>query len=346
MTDIVPAAQPLIDALLGSDYFVARNAVGAEIVRSSNRPVSNVYQVRVQMDPSSELFWIKTHSQESLGDAEREYRFLTEARRSFVESDELGIPEVVTYLPELAALVSEHVGGIPLVDLIRSSLNRFAAPFANRAEILRHLERCGSWLSRLHSSALPESELFDLDVLREYVDIRLRTLVNEDAIDRVYRERVMSYLEAAMSEFSVEDRIRVRTHGDYAPYNILVGPGRLNALDPGVGIYLARLDNHSSRYDDVVHFYRFTSMMSRHWVGDGVRKELANAFLRGYQAGDGPHVNPQSGAFRAFRLKYELIDVTGMAWPSLIGRLTSRRMRLARFKHWFKGVCRDRGDTG
>lgn len=336
-----PLAPELVDALLGCDYFAARRASRVELVWASDRPVSNVHQVRVWLEPEPRLFWVKTYSTDSPGGAEREYRFLRDTHAAFRGHEQLGVIRAVAYVPEVEAVVTEHSDGVPLATLIRRSLNRISAPFSDGEKFERHLERCGSWLAVLHSAALPESEAFDVAVLQEYVDVRLQALEREAAIGPEFRRRVAAHLESLTLRFEPEALRRVRTHGDYGPYNVLASEDRLVGMDPGVGSYLTQLDRRCSRYEDIAHFHVFTRAMSSPLIAGEVRRRLAATFLRSYAAAAGVAVAERSAAFRAFELKWELLEVTGMAWPSLLGRLTSRRARLARFRRWFERACSD-----
>ena len=187
---------------------------------------------------------------------------------------------------------------------------------------------------------LGPNEAYDPQILDDYVRVRLMKLESEGAIDRVFRKQVMAYLESLLAKIEPDALARVWTHGDYAPYNIIVTPTRLVALDPDIGGYFAELENYCSRYEDIVHFHRFTKAMSRSMIiSSDLRRELASTFLGSYRAAGEHDVVEHSAAFRAFELKYELLEVVGMAWPSLLARLSSRRNRLRRFRRWFESAC-------
>lgn len=326
-----------------SEYFVSCNATRVEFVQSSSRPASNVFQIRVQLDLTPALFWVKVRPAGSLGTGEGEYEFLKRAREAFDRSGELSVPNPVAYLSDFDAVVTEDIDGIPLNRLIKKSLNRLMARFADLDEFERHFKRCGAWLAVLHSHTLPKGEEFDSEILREYVGVRLEQLEANGCLDRAFRDRVMTYLSSLLLGIEPEALVRVWTHGDYAPYNVVVDPERLVVLDPDIGGYFAKLGNYCSRYEDIVHFHRFTQSMSMssRVIASSVRGQLSATFLQSYAESGGPKLSEGSAAFRAFRLKYELLEVTGMEWPSLLGRLTSRRLRIDRFRKWFESACRN-----
>lgn len=334
-------AGDIAEAVLRSEYFVTRNASQVELVESSNRPASSVFQIRVHLDPTPGLFWVKIRPAGSLGSGEGEGEFLERARDAFDGLAELSVPNPVAYLPDFDAVVTEDVEGVSLNRLIKKSLNRLTIRFSDLDKFERHFQRCGGWLAILHSHVHPMGKTFESKILREYVDVRLARLEAIGSLDSVFRERVIRYLDSLLPRIEPEALARVWTHGDFAPYNVVVTPERLVVLDPDIGGYFAKLGNYCSRYEDIVHFHRFTQAMSMssRMIAASVRKRLSKTFLTSYAAAGGPELSESSAAFRAFRLKYELLEVTGMQWPSVLGRLTSQRLRVRRFRRWFDAAC-------
>ena len=114
---------------------------------------------------------------------------------------------------------------------------------------------CGKWLAVLHSQALPAEHRYSPEELLEYIEVRLNLLVERSAFDKRLCDRVMAYLLRILPMVPLSDLERVKTHGDYAPYNIIVSGQELVVFDPAVGSYFGRLGNYCARYEDIVHFY-------------------------------------------------------------------------------------------
>jgi hypothetical protein len=339
-----PLHAGIAEAVLRSEHFATRNAKHVELVESSGRPASTVFQIRVQVDDGPRLFWVKVRPSGSLGTGEDEYKFLKKANDAFGQDGELSVVRPVAYLPDFDAVVTENVEGHPLHSLVKRSLNRLTAPFAVLEDFERHFVRCGAWLAKLHEHTLSPVERFDPHVLHRYVDARLAYLESRGAIDRVLRERTVAYLNSLLVSAEADALLRVWTHGDYAPYNVVVSPRRLSVINPDIGGYFADLGNYCSRYEDIVHFYRFTQSMSMasSLIAPRVRQRLATSFLEGYTDAGGPVLSERSAAFRAFRLKYELLAALGIEWPSILRRLSSGRSRIERFQEWLDDDSRER----
>lgn len=328
-------------ALLADDYFSERGAARVELLHSSARPFSTVHRVRVQMEAGARCFWIKLHTDRSFGSCEHEHRYLRGAADLFEREPGLSIVKSVAYLEALGALVTEDAPGTPLSSLVKRHLNRVSGLLGDRKEeIRRHCYRCGEWLAVLHSRTLPRSQLYERERLARYVDERLERLVEASELDAPFRTRVSTSLERILARVEDEDLVRVMTHGDYAPYNVMVTADALTGLDPDIGGDFRRLDNFCPRYDDLAHFHGFVLGMSGSIVSLRTRRILASLFLEGYRARSGVEIDETSAAFQAFVLKYRLLETLEAAAASRLRRLPWRRRPVRAFRRWFERVWR------
>jgi len=325
--------QELFRALLACEYFRERKAVSGELLQYRNRPVSDVYQVRVGFGNGEGLYWIKLSPQ-----AEQEYRFLRSMYERFRGVPRLAVVKPVAYLEDCTALITGHAEGELLSSRIKRRINRVAGVLWRDERLKEDCYMCGKWLALLHSYHLLENEQSDVQELIEYIDLRLKKLIDKSILEKEFCDRVLRYLFQNLSRVSPNDLVRVQTHGDYAPYNVLVSNKELFVCDPDVGGYFGRLGNFCPRHEDIVHFYNFLIAMSPQIVGSQTRRTLAAAFLQGYNDNTDSAVDESSPVFKAFLVKYKLLNTLDN-WPSIINRLTGEKHRGRQFQRWFEKAC-------
>jgi len=327
------ACEEITHALWKCPYFRERRALGMQVLQFWSRHVSAMYQVKVVFRNAERLYWIKMSKS-----AEEEYRFLQAAYERFEDVPELNVVKPVTYLEDIGALITEHTSGERLSSRIKRRLNRVSAVFGEDEGIKWSCYMCGKWLAVLHSHVLPAGHRYSPEELLEYIKVRLNLLVERSAFDRRLCDRVMAYLLKILPMISLSDLERVKTHGDYAPYNIIVSGQELVVFDPSVGSYFGRLGNYCARYEDIVHFYNHVKELSPHIVSARTRSTLVGCFLQGYNENSRSPVDRSSPGFRAFLLKYKLLGVLN-TWPSMSKWLLGENGRAKVFEWWFERNC-------
>ncbi len=325
--------QELFRALLASKYFRDRNAVCGELLQYRNRQVSAVYQVRVGFRNGEGLYWIKVSPM-----AQLEYRFLRSVYERFRGVPRLAVVKPVAYLEDCTALIIGHAEGKLLSYRIKRRQNRMAGVLWQDERLKEDCYMCGKWLALLHSYHLLENEQYDVQVLIQYIELRLKKLIDKSILEKEFCDRVMRYLFQNLSRLSPNDLVRVKTHGDYAPYNVLVSGNELVVFDPSVGGYFGRLGNFCARHEDIVHFHNFLMDMSPQIVGSQTRRTLAAAFFEGYNDNSDWAVDESSPVFKAFLVKYKLLDAMNN-WPSIIHRLIGEKHHGKQFQRWFGKTC-------
>jgi len=332
-----PLSERLLEAVKDCLSGKGREPISIEVVRSTKRHVSQVHQVRVcfRSEPAPVLYWVKLHS-DNPGGALEEFAFLSNAREKFRSLPMLDVVTAVAYLDEFDALVTEHTSGPLLSSHVKRHANRISSLVTDQHSLQKHFHLCGVWLATLHQPHESGAQYYPREDLLEYVDERLRRLLSEPDQASLY-DRVKDFLERSLAETPSEDLVRVKTHGDYAPYNVLLRGDDLVVFDPSVGLDFGRLENYCARYEDVLHFYNWTSYMFGQIVSDGTRRELVRQFLEGYNQNAAFLVDPSSTAFRIFWLKHKLFDA--LDTRSLqVTVLSSRNSRVSRFRKWFEQV--------
>lgn len=328
----------LLKALLDCDYIRRLEPISVDTLRSVERHVSAVYQVRIQFRKGHGLYWIKVDPRKS-GSSQQEYDFLCNTYKRFRHIPHLTVLQPVAYLKAFDALVTMHSEGKPLSTHVKHGMNMLSADKKSGIKVKHNFYLCGKWLAKLHGQQLDARQYYTWEELFEYIDIRLKWLLADWGLDAVFYERVLAYFDNKRSELSSIRLIRVKTHGDYAPYNVLVTEDGIAVFDPSVGQYFGQLDNYCSQYEDIVHFYKWSQEMYSHFVSRRVRSELVSRFIEGYNDNIDLAVSPASAAFEVFMVKYKTLSVFD-TWPSVISKIKSRKARINEFEQWFDKITR------
>lgn len=323
----------LINALLSSEYFRERGAGSVKVLQLANRHVSTIYQVKVSLENGERIYWVKV-----CRSAEQEYRFLQDTYQQFRDIPRLSVVKPVTYLEDFSSLVTKHTNGELLSSRIKRRLNRLSILLGGNERVRRNCYTCGKWLALLHANELPSTQQYNREELVAYIDERLKLLVQRSGLDEGFCQQVLGYLHRTLSAAPPEDLVRVKTHGDYGPYNIMVSGDEVVVLDPSVGMYFGRLGGYCSRYEDIVHCSNFLNGMSSEIVGSRTRKALVSRFLEGYNDNSRLAVDKSSPVFKAFLVKYKLLDVLD-TWPSIMQGIIGERGRVRGFQRWFQRIC-------
>lgn len=331
-----PLPNKLITALLSCDEFCQFEPVSIKTIRSVERYVSAIYQVQIQFKQHKALYWVKVHPEQN-GCAELEYYFLRDVRERLLNAPGLSVLRPVAYLNEFNAIVTEHSSGVPLSAQVKSTMNIFLSYWRSDKNIKKNFYLCGKLLANLHEQQLSTGECYSSEQLFEYIDVRLKKLLTLSKLDIEFYDRLQMYFNDKKVELSRVNLIRVKTHGDYAPYNVLVSEDELVVFDPAVGRYFGSLDNFCSQYEDIIHFYKWSQDMFSPYVTRRVRDELASLFLQGYNKNSENPVSATSAVFEVFMVKYKILGVFDR-WPSIISRLTNKNARVKEFEKWFDQI--------
>ena len=317
-------------SILRSDVFRSLGAQDVALLHMHTRWVSRIFSIRVVFGSGfTKRYWVKLQT-----DAFKEYDFLKQTHEQFVEYPGLDVVRPVVYLEDVDGVVTEHADGVILSGKIRRRRNRLISLVHRDRGLPEDLYNCGKWLSVLHSNRLSQEEAFPIKGVLRYIDTRLTRLVEAGTFESDFAQDVSNFMHAEASDVGADDMIRVRTHGDFCPYNVLISETGISVLDCDAGGYFEELQNYCPRYDDIVRFYGFAIKMSQAMISKTARKELAGDFLRGYNDYTDLEVSVSSPAFRIFQLKYRVLGVFDVS--STTSQLVGRRGRVAMFRRWFR----------
>jgi aminoglycoside phosphotransferase (APT) family kinase protein len=229
--------------------------VNAAVIATVHGHDTTLHHLRLTFEGKSEDLWFKRYRSQ-VGHAWKEWTFLK--RRA--PSGSIDLAEPVAFIDSSPCVVTRHAPGTPL----SSSLDAGAEAEAACARI-------GSWLAALHADAL-DGETHP----REAIAAGVRQRAGHGAPAAL--QQVQSAVKALLAAASDKELVRVRTHGDFAPFNIILDDGRGAVIDPSFERSIDDLDNYCARYEDISRF--LTALDDEHHS----QRPLMAAFMRGYGA--------------------------------------------------------------
>lgn len=214
-----------------------------EVVSTRSGYDTDLHRLVVTFGARSEVLWLKRYRRQP-GHALKEWMFLGER----APYGPLDLAEPLGYVDALQAVVIRHVPGRQLSARL----------------VTEDCAHAGAWLASFHRSSMSETHP--------------RELIAGDLRDRARDEirTVESTARRWLEESADEDLVRVRTHGDFGPFNIVIGDGRGAVIDPSFERSIDRLDNYCSRYEDLARFLTCLDDEER------TRRPMMLAFARAY----------------------------------------------------------------
>jgi aminoglycoside phosphotransferase (APT) family kinase protein len=176
-------------------------------------------------------------------------------------------------------LVTEQVPGRTLGAILEERAPWY--PDGRTIDDLGHvLERVGSW-TRAFQSALPQAGRISLDDVREYLDRRLKAIVESRAggFSDLDRRSVLTYFDETAAAVPDDDLRETIIHADFCPANVLVHGGSVAVID---------FDRAATgcRYLDVARmFTQLEFLQAKPKFRPDVVKTLQSALLRGFEPG-------------------------------------------------------------
>ena len=143
--------------------------------------------------------------------------------------DDVGAVRPIACYADLLAIVTEEAGGPTLLEYLESHA-AWLPGAARMADLEATMTASGRWLNRFHGFDAREG-CVALGSLLDYVDVRLRRLVDHGAITGQYRNRIVSHLNRLAADIAPADLREVAIHADLAPTNMLVCDTRIVVLD-------------------------------------------------------------------------------------------------------------------
>lgn len=290
---------------------------------ATGRRFASRHTIVEQVLMENRLYWMKTYLREP-ADAAREHAFLSQAWK-----DGLTVVEPFTLLDGAASLVTHHAEGEGLSRLI----DRCFAPKASQAawdEARGACAKSGRWLARLHAWHLADKRPQDVVPLCRQIHSLIRWLPQRT------RRRILHLTDAMAARLTSADLQRCRTHGDYAPHNILVSRDDLTVLDPAFPPEVVSLGNFCAPYEDVARFCGFLCGIHTEEVTCPGRAALIDCFLEAYGEGTGTTMDRHTPGLTLWLMKYLLLMMRD--WSNLLARIARGRRYAATLDRWLDNL--------
>lgn len=238
----------------------------------------------------------------------------------------LGAVKPIACYDDALAIVTEEASGTTLLDRLQHDASWF--PHARRVDALvQALETVGRWL-KCFQGFQPSDHLVSVESLRDYVDIRLKRLVDRHAMTASQREQILAHLLRLGGLVKPGDLREVAVHADLAPANILVS-------DHGVVVLDFAMTGRGTMMQDMSRLHMQLELLrAKPQFRRRVISALEAALLRGFDPGLSPH-HPLFRLSSMLHHVNHLGTLTARREP-LPGRLLSARV-IGMHRRWIAG---------
>jgi hypothetical protein len=235
--------------------------------------------------PSTHVF-IKVFKLRPDGDVEAmrrrvalEYAATTAVHTRMLGLRGLGAIRPIACYADHLTIVTERAEGETLLALLRRA--RWLPSAATRRRLGAQLEMVGRWLKAFQAGEQEEGRIALSDV-QEYVDVRLRRLVDHQVITPSRREGILAHLRDLQAEISISDLREVAVHNDLAPANVLVAADRVLVLDFAMA-------SRGSHLHDISRLHmQMDILRAKPGFRPSVIRDLQGALLGGFDASLAP----------------------------------------------------------
>jgi glycosyltransferase involved in cell wall biosynthesis len=267
----------------------ALSADDVEIVQEVQGHTTRLHCIDAAFDGRRERYWVKAHVGEPRH-AREEWSFLRE-RAPFRGFD---LAEPVAYLPALELLVTRHAEGERL---------QTCAARQDERELDETAYGIGAWLGALHRSEIADGSAHPAESLVDDIAEGMDAVGRMLAVPGPVVSAAIGRARELAGAVAAADLRRVRTHGDFGAFNILVTANGGTVLDPSFDGSVARLNHYCTRHEDVARF--LVSLTAAPGLSRDRQLRIAARFRDGYveAAGVDPLASP---AMPLLRAKYGL----------------------------------------
>lgn len=321
----------------------------------SQRAYSTIYRLRVESaeEPSARIVYTKVYKlsprhrdnpAKPRAKLKNEFETAQRLQAHLNGSQKYAVVKPIAYYLDLLTIVTEEAQGEPLANALESSCKLWHDS-SKLEDVLVACRRAGEALAAIQR-ATAEPQKFNPVELLEYVDIRLQRLVEGEApFSESNRKQVLKFLENAIAQVPGGQCGQCGCHGDYAPFNVLVGPAGVTVMD------FATFKS-GSLYNDVAYFHhRVEGYLHKPSFNIEAIRRVQNAFLAGYNRGTGREHDPIENdlLFKIFWIKHVINNYSAVMRKKV---MTMRdRLSLAvylfnrhvfrRYNQWLMQMCQD-----
>lgn len=158
-----------------------------------------------------------------------DYQVHTAVRAHMAGLSNLGTVRPLACYPEDLTIVTERAPGETLLDYMLARA-AWRPGEAQQQTMAAAMDGIGRWI-RAFQTFQSGTNLISIDAHVEYVDVRLRRLVDHGVFVRNERERLLTRLRELGARVPASDLREVALHADLATTNILVAGPRVTVLD-------------------------------------------------------------------------------------------------------------------
>jgi len=261
--------------------------VEVETLELLRRPYSKLARIRLRhRDGVTEAF-VKLLRLKEQGDAHREAMRDRVVKEFEVASavhqtySAHGWPSVrpLTCVADELALVTERAEGEELLAVLEREATWYPSGDC-LARLCDLLSSSGEWILRFQALR-PSGGIVSLDSLREYLDVRLRRLVQHDAarFSPLDRSRLLQYFDDKCRDVTPADLREVWVHADFGPSNVLVSGSHVVVLD-------FAMTHQGTQFNDLARMYtQLEALAAKPQFRMATVVRLQRALLEGYQPG-------------------------------------------------------------
>jgi hypothetical protein len=269
------------------------HAVTIEPLHEEMGTYSRVVRLRLHLRGGPVDAYMKLYEPQQ-GSAEEQERFrryvVNEYERTWLahlcDTPSATVPTPLACLPDELLVITQEAAGVSLQHRLRH-VALLRTP-SNVAALLGDLRRVGEWL-RGFQEGVPIFGL-DLQDSREYLDIRLRRLVElgRPAFTASERRTFLDAYDDSLRRMSAHDFRCVPIHADLCPSNILVREDAVTVID-----FASSTDG--VRCCDLAHLVMHLRLAGRRFrLGDRLTERLVRALIEGFD----PALEEDSPGFR------------------------------------------------
>jgi asparagine synthase (glutamine-hydrolysing) len=276
----------------------------------SNRPFSHVYRIQVGNTVDARHIYVKIFRPRK--DTAEEFDFMvrrvsrdyetTRTLHAAMSSEaDLAVVRPIACFPEHLALVTAEAPGEMLLRVFERNSHWKTTEARTKPQIIA-ARRTGEWLRAFQRT---QSEgLVSIDAVRDYVDFRLRRLVDDTqtTFSEHDRRAVLDQFTKRAAEIPPDALRAVPVHGDLAMSNVLVHGSIITVLDlTSVG--------SGTLYHDLGHLYMQIGLLS---AKASLRRTRIAALQRALLDGFQPGLSSTHPLFELMYLQHTVCHLVGL----------------------------------
>ncbi len=213
-----------------------------------------------------------------------EYRGSVEADRIMTSTYPGSTINMVDIYPEGCSILSEDMQGVMFAKLINPTIRVFQNNKEFR-DVCQLNYQVGEWLKNLHDSTLSDEDNIRHEDILEYNMDRLDRLNNVAIFTNSGgdKDKILATIKKLLEQVAPSDFRKCFTHGDFAPFNIVISKGRIIVVD------FADQSYNSPFLDLTYYCNSLDEYRNKIYISNKKVNILKENFLRGYKIGSTDH---------------------------------------------------------